>query len=175
MNIINYDKEYLRTTMGAFSQKNWASGWMEDLDVDCQNLINGDRSMQFLVTDEDLDLLKIILSWFHSRVHGWWVWIGDAPIFMSDSEVKAFRSIRAEEFSGYNSGDIENLIDDEKFVVLNSQDKQPTLEFTDKQGIKRIVKQNQWVIREDSGKIIVLDTADFLEYIKTKSEADNGR
>ena len=172
MNIINYDKEYLRTAMGEFSQKNWASGWMEDLDVDCQNLIDGDRSMKFLAIDEQLDLLKKRLSWFHRRVHGWWVWIGDAPVFMSDSEVKAFRSIRAEEFSGYNSGDIENLIDDEKFIVLNPQNKQPTLEITDKQGIKRIVKQNQWVIREDSGKIIVLDAMDFLEYIKTKREVE---
>ena len=172
MTLINHEREYLRTSMGEFSQKNWASGWLDDLEVRCQKLIDGDRSVQFMASDEDLDLLKKKLSWCHSRVHGWWVWLGDAPIFMNDNEVKAYHSINAVYYAGCNSGDVEYFTDYMSFVVSHSQSEKPVLEITDIHGNKHTVKEDQWVILEDDGKIIVLDAMDFLEYIKTKREVE---
>lgn len=161
-------RDELMGAMCDFSQENWAAGWMDDLDIDCQKLIDGDDDVLFLTSKERLDWYKSELARLHNIVHGWWVWLGEGRKFMSDSEVKAFRAVKAEWYAGNNYPDIECFVGEDNFTVIENEPAWPTLEIVDAWLVKHTVTENQWVVRDADGRFLVLDPDEFAEYIKPK-------
>ena len=168
MDTMDENKSLLWFVMGEFSQANFASSWNDDLEIECQKLIDGDASVGFLASDEQLDWYKAELTRLHDRVRGWWTWNAHAVWFMSDSELKAYHAVEARYFTGYNAADMEYLLGDEGFVEIEHGTLESEIEFTDSFEVKHRIKVDQWVVRDREGKILVMSADEFAGYIKPR-------